>query len=87
MQLRFTRSAFRHGISPDRIAFVIEQCKHPLFDPAWFNVPNGVLFLGLDWNGVPLEIVAVERPDGDVVVIHAMRMRRGYSAMLEEVIR
>jgi len=83
VHLRFTRSAFRHGISHDRIAYVIEHCGHPLFDPAWVDVPDGVLFLGLDWNGVPLEIVAVERTDGELVVIHAMRLRRRYVAALE----
>lgn len=84
MHLRFARSAFRHGISPERIAYVIEHCAHPLFDPAWFDVPDGALFLGLDRQGVPLEVLAVERPDGDLLVIHAMRMRRRFAGVLVE---
>lgn len=86
MPLRFTRSAFRHGITAERIAYVVEHCLRPFFDPASIDVPDGVLFLGFDWNGVPLEIVAVERADGEIVVIHAMRMRRRYAAALEETV-
>jgi hypothetical protein len=87
VHLRFTRSALRHGISPERIAYVIEHCLHPLFDPAWFDVPDGVLFLGLDRQGVPLEVLAVERPDGDMLVIHAMRMRPRFAVVLVEGLR
>lgn len=87
MRLEFTRSAARHGISRERAAYVIEHCSSPLYDPAWFGATGGVLFLGFDWNGVPLEVGAVERDDGDLLVMHAMPVRRSYRAQLEEVIR
>jgi hypothetical protein len=40
-----------------------------------------VLVLGPDDRGVPLEVVAVELRDGDLLVIHAMRMRAKYAGV------
>jgi hypothetical protein len=37
-----------------------------------------VVFLGPDKRGVPLEVIAVELADGDLLVIHAMKLRRKY---------
>jgi hypothetical protein len=44
-----------------------------------------VLFLGPDANGVPLEVLAIELPAGELLVIHAMRMRRLYRQAYAEV--
>lgn len=70
--IRIARSAGRHGISPWRIAHVVE---HPFLlsrlpaavDPAWSA--ERLLFLGDDARGVPLEVVAVETDDGGLLVI------------------
>lgn len=34
--------------------------------------------------GVPLEILAIEDAQGDLVVIHAMKMRRGFRRQYQE---
>jgi hypothetical protein len=39
-----------------------------------------------DQAGVPLEILAVEDEGGDLVVIHAMKMRRRYRQQYEEAL-
>ena len=77
MALRFARSAGRHGIRHERAAYVIEHCPLPLFAGP-MGPPASILFLGPDANGVPLEVLAIELPDGELLVIHAMRMRRKY---------
>ena len=85
MRLQFTRSAARHGISRERVEYVVEHCLVPLEEPDLSGVPDGVLFLGFDWLGVALEVIAIRRPGGDLLVIHAMALRRGYRASFEEV--
>jgi hypothetical protein len=48
--------------------------------------PDRVLMLGDDASGVPLEILAVEDARGDLIVIHAMKMRRRYRPQYEEAL-
>jgi len=60
--------------------------------PSYPTDPDGeqhdlVLFLGPDQHGVPLEVVAVELADGDLLVIHAMRMRAIYENDYARVMR
>ncbi|MGI8807925.1 MAG: hypothetical protein ACR2KK_08815 [Acidimicrobiales bacterium] len=43
-----------------------------------------MLYLGPDRAGNLLEIVSVVRDDGTEIVIHAMRMRRGYESLLRQ---
>lgn len=45
------------------------------------------LFLGSDPNGVPLEVVGIELIDGDLLVIHAMRLRTAYLQDYARVMR
>ena len=82
MPYRFARSAHKHGISRERTVYVIEHCGLP------YEGPDGdaVLFLGEDWNGVPLETGAIELDDGDLLVIHAMKLRRKYRGRYEEAV-
>jgi hypothetical protein len=43
------------------------------------------LYLGDDGNGVPLEVGAVERA-GDLVVVHAMRLRGKFRELYDEAL-
>jgi len=86
LAIRFSASASRHGISHERARFVVEQCPSPICAPAT-GPPNAVLFLGPDGEGVPLEVLATELVDGELLVFHAMRMRRRYQAEYEWVMR
>ena len=88
MAIIFRQSAGRHGISSERAMFVIVTCPSPLYTPD--DAASGVdtvLFLGPDPGGVPLEVVGIELENGDLVVIHAMRMRRRYKRAYQRVMR
>lgn len=74
--VRFSASASRHGISHERARFALASGPR-----------DAVLFLGPDGEGVPLEVLATELVDGELVVIHAMRMRRRYQADYEWVMQ
>lgn len=85
MVSRFAWSAFRHGISEARIRYVVGNCPLALYLDPTTTRPDRLLFLWHDLNGVPLEVVAVEAGHGDLLVIHAMNMRRSYESRLLEV--
>jgi uncharacterized DUF497 family protein len=85
---RILEAARKHGISDEQIRFVISHCglafvQPPPADP---TEPDRVLVLGDDQAGVPLEILAIEDAYGDLVVIHAMKMRRRYQRQYEEAL-
>ena len=63
---------------------VVRTCPLPL---ATGDDTGQILFLGVDQRGVPLEVVAFEDDAGDLTIIHAMRMRRGYHEALRKVMR
>jgi hypothetical protein len=81
MAIEFWPSASKHGISYERARYVVESCMCPLYPP---DPDPGdedlVVFLGPDDRGVPLEVAAIELENGDLLVIHAMRMRQKYAA-------
>ena len=86
MGIRFARSASRHGIGENRARHVIEGCPDPIYPPlAGSDKSDRVLFLGPDEHGVPLEVLAVELASGELLVIHAMRLRRKYRHDYETV--
>lgn len=65
---------------------VIEHCPDPIYPPlAGSGESDRVLFLGPDEHGVPLEVLAVELDRGELLVIHAMRLRRQYRGDYETV--
>jgi hypothetical protein len=79
LAIRFTRSASRHGIGEDRARHVVEHCPDPIYPtPAAPGESDRILFLGPDQHGVPLEVLAIELPDGDMLVFHVMKLRRRY---------
>ena len=88
MAIESRPSASKHGISGERARYVVEHCACPLYPP---DPDPGdedlVVFLGPDARGVPLEAVAVEQANGDLLVIHAMRLRETYAAAYAKVMR
>ena len=74
------RSALRHGISPDSMAYVVE---HPLEILILEDEPEKILHLGLTPDGVPLEVVTLDTTKYGTVIIHAMRMRTQYVRLIE----
>lgn len=83
MHIRFSRSASRHGISRARATDVVATCPLPLYslEP---EDEDRVMFLGVDSNGVALEVMAIELEDA-MLVIHAMKLRPKYRAAFREV--
>jgi hypothetical protein len=83
--IRFSRTATRHSIGHDRSRYVVENCACPLYssDP---DDADLVVFLGPDGHGILLEVVGVELADGDLLVIHAMKMRKKYRADYARVV-
>lgn len=80
MAIRFRRSAYRHGISDARARHVIENCPSPSYPEDSRGHGDKVMFLWADREGVPLEVGAVDLESGDLLVIHAMKMRKVYWA-------
>jgi hypothetical protein len=76
--IEIARSAYRHGVSEARIRYVLKHCPSPSYLET--TRPDRVLFLWHDVSGVPLEVVAIDMGNGDLLVIHAMRLRRIYEA-------
>jgi len=70
VDLVFTKSASRHGVSNARAQYVITY-------HVWvFDVGGGMtLYVGPDRKGVDLEIGTVRGRTGGTYVIHAMRLR------------
>lgn len=84
MPIRFAPSAGRHGISPERARYVVEHCPAPLYSPEP-DEEDLVIFLEPDEQGVPLEVIGIELATGDLLVIHAMRLRSKYRDAFEQV--
>jgi len=82
------RSATKHSITHDQIRYVIDHCGLPFTVPAPPGAAGGdrLLFLGDDSQGVPLEVVALEVEETDLLVIHAMKMRPRYQQPYEEAL-
>ncbi|GAC1340785.1 MAG: hypothetical protein NVSMB29_10180 [Candidatus Dormibacteria bacterium] len=87
--IRFARSASKHRISRDRATYVIDRCGLMYSQPPPDRDPDDnderLVFLGDDWNGVALEVMAIEAPDGDLLVIHAQKLRPKYRNAYERV--
>jgi hypothetical protein len=84
--VRFSRSASRHRINPDRARYVVEHCSYPLY-PLEEDDASLVVFLGPDAHGVPLEVIGLELADGDLLVIHAMLLRERFREEYARVMR
>ena len=78
MAIRFAHSAYRHGISEDRALYVIANCPSPSYPDDPLPAGDRVMFLWADRDGVPLEVGAIELDSGDLLIVHAMRMRTVY---------
>jgi hypothetical protein len=86
--IRFARSATKHSITHDQARYVIDHCGLPFTVPAPPEAAGGerLLFLGDDAHDVPLEVIALEVGETDLLVIHAMKMRSQYQEPYEEAL-
>lgn len=88
MVLRFTTSAAKHGITHEQARYVIDHCGLPFNESAPPGQPGGdrVLFLGDDAQGVAIEVLGLPISDREVLVIHAMKIRRRYHRLYREAL-
>ncbi len=88
--MRFARAATRHRVSKDSIRHVVANYSVRFEEPPPAGrdkeeVPDTrVVFLGDGPQGNPLEIMAIELPNGGLLVIHAMSLRNKYRTRYEE---
>ncbi len=76
---RVIGSARRHGVPDDDIRHAVDHLAFMDDDADAEAGIDAVLALGPDRAGLPLELALVVGDDGDVVVVHAMRMRAKYA--------
>jgi hypothetical protein len=87
MKIRWARSATRHRISKKRSRYVIEHYRVSFELDAPVDAPakqTRQVYLGDDAEGVPLEVMAVVIQDDNLLVIHAMPLRRRFVKQYEE---
>ena len=81
MGIRHAPSAFKHGITAEQIEYIVGHCGL-VFDetsPIDSDIPDDrSLFLGDDANGVAIEVAALDLESGDLVIVHAMKLRARY---------
>lgn len=70
------RSALKHGISPDDIAYCMEYPRDIWLEQ---DDPTKWLYLGFTRAGAPLEVVTVIQEDGSELIIHAMKQTKKYN--------
>jgi len=78
-EIVFKATAFKHGVAE---ADIRKAFEYRLFDHALSGEEHKNLLIGLDRNGIPLEII-YNAFNGDVVnVFHAMKCRKAYLDLL-----
>lgn len=89
--VRFARSATKHRVSKESIRHVVAHCGLSFEEPPPTRgaavSDRRLVCLGDDATGRALEVVAVEGPGGELIVIHAMALRKKYEAQYEEAKR
>lgn len=86
--MRFARSATRHRVSKDSIRYVITNYRVRFEEPPPGSQPGArsarLVHLGDDADGQALEVMAIQLPARDLLVIHAMPLRNKYKQQYEE---
>jgi hypothetical protein len=86
-QIAWARSATRHRVPRARTLFAIQQ-SGICFEQGTGRRGNPRLyFFGDDEDEQPLEIVAIKREDGGLLVIHAMPLRARFEERYTEALR
>lgn len=88
MLVRFTTSATKHGITHEQAKYVIDRCGLPFIESLPPGSPGGdrELFLGDDAQGVAMEVLGLPVTATDLLVIHAMKIRRRYQRLYTEAL-
>lgn len=79
--VRVSKSALKHGIRKREIEHAVEQAIG-IFNLDQTSEPRKVLLIGPGYGGNLLEIIGFTQPNGDLIVIHAMKMRKKFNSLL-----
>ena len=80
MKIVILDSAYKHGISEQSIFSCLQHFQN---DMALDDTLPKRLFVGFDYLGIALEIIAIEDIEYDrLVVIHAMKLRKQFYHLL-----
>jgi hypothetical protein len=89
--VRFARSATKHRVSKERIRYVIAHCGLAFEEQAPTSdadvLDARLVCLGDDSDGRAIEVIAVEGSKEELIVIHAMALRKKYTDQYEEAKR
>jgi hypothetical protein len=86
-KITWARSATRHRIPRAQTLSVIQEAGACFEDRAGSSGNPRLYFFGDDEDERPLEIVAIEREDGSLLVIHSMPLRDRFEGRYMEVLR
>ena len=90
-RVRFARSATKHRVSKERIRHVIAHCGLAFEESAPTSdaevLDARLVCLGDDPDGQAIEVIAVEGSKEELIVIHAMTLRKKYRDRYEEAKR
>jgi hypothetical protein len=90
-RIRWARSASKHRVARRRTRFVIDNCRLRFTEApppdAPLDASPRLAYLGDAPGGAALEVLAVEREDESLLVIHAMELRDRYRLDYEEAKR
>ena len=87
MDIVIAQSAYKHKITPDRIYSCLYNCRSDIIleDPSFPDLPVRRLIVGFDNRGMALEIIGLEEPERNrLVIIHAMKLQKKYLHLLRE---
>jgi hypothetical protein len=85
--ISWARSSTRHRISRARSLFAIRSAGICFEDGSSRADELRLYFFGDDEEGRPLEVLALEGKDGDLFVIHSMRLRARFMDRYKEALR
>jgi hypothetical protein len=86
-RIGWARAATRHRVSRARTLFAIQQAGVCFPDGFGRKGEPRLYFFGDDEDEEPLEIVAIERADASLLVIHSMPLRDRFEAKYTEALR
>jgi hypothetical protein len=86
-RISWARSATRHRVPRARTLFAIQQAGVCFEDGGGRMGEPRLYFFGDDEKEQPLEIVAIEREDANLLVIHSMSLRDRFEERYTEALR
>jgi len=84
IDIKFSISAFKHGVSESDIRWAIDTAKYDGYFDDDGDTENKRLLIGFDRNANPLEILYNVLDNDTVRVFHAMKCRKAFKHLLKK---